>query len=190
MDKIATHDSGSGEKSKNFLFALGKVFAQTQTKTIEEQWNKGVRYFDLRVDKDLNICHGLWKSNKDLYDILNTLNYLSYFDKDNKTYYQITIEKNYKDCTELINKLNIIQQSYSNIICTKINKKFPIWECIYSYVKLPCAIDYISVPTPKQYFTLAFKDWKRYIPIPIILNIIYKRKHKFNNKMFTMVDFI
>lgn len=190
MNKIATHDSGTGEKSKNFIHALGKVFAQTQTKTIEEQWECGVRYFDLRVDKDLTICHGLWKANKNLYDILNTLNYLSYFDKDNTTYYQITIERNYDDCTELINKLDAIQQSYSNIVCTKINRKYPVWKCIYSYVKLPCAVDYVSVPTPQQYLKLSIKDWKRYIPIPRVLHKVYKRKHEFNNKMFTMVDFI
>lgn len=190
MNKIATHNSGSGEKSKNFLFALGKVFVQTQTKTIEEQWNLGVRYFDLRINKDLIICSGVWKSNKSLYDILNTLNYLSYFDKDNRTYYQITIEGNLKDYKEVVNKVCNIQQTYTNITCTKINKNYPVKGCIYSYVKLPCAIDYVSVPTYKQYFTLTFNDWKRYILIPIIFNTMYKRKHKFNNKMFTMVDFI
>ena len=59
MKKIATHDSATGERSKNWLNALGKVFAQTQTKTIKEQYEAGVRYFDLRVDKDLVLCHGL-----------------------------------------------------------------------------------------------------------------------------------
>lgn len=47
---------------------------------------------------------------------------------------------------------------------------------------------FISVPTPKEYFTLAYKDWKRYIPIPRILSKFAKRE--FNEQTFTMVDFI
>ena len=70
MIKIATHDSATGERSKNLLHALGKVFAQTQTKTIKEQYEAGVRYFDIRVDKDLVLCHGLWKADKDFADLL------------------------------------------------------------------------------------------------------------------------
>ena len=190
MNKIATHDSGSGEKSKNFLFALGKIFAQTQTKTIVEQWNIGVRYFDIRVDNKFVIAHGLWKANKDIWDILNDLNYLAATDTNNKTYYRVTIEGNYKNTDALINNIINIISEYKHIHCTQINKKLPKWECVKSYIKLPCAMDYISVPTPKEYFTLHFKDWKRYIPIPKLLNRIYKRKHEFNNKMFTMVDFI
>lgn len=190
MIKIATHDSGTGEKSKNFLFALGKIFAQTQTKTIKEQWQMGVRSFDLRVNKKLTICHGLWEANKNLYDILDELDALAATDKTTKTYYQVTIERDYEDYQDIANSLDTIHKCYHNIICTAINRKLPKWQCIYSYVKLPCAIDYISVPSPKMYLRFNFKDWKRYIPIPKILNKYYKRKHKFNNNMFVMVDFI
>ena len=190
MYKIATHNSGSGEKSKNFLFALVKVFVQTQTKTIEEQWNNGVRYFDIHVDKNYNIAHGLWKSNKDIWDVLNDLNYLATTDKTSKTYYQITIEGDYKNTDFLSKGLMGIVSEYTNIYCTRINKRLPEQKCIKSYIRLPCAIDYVSKPTIKQFFTSCFKDWKKYILIPIAINSIYKRKYKFNNNMFTMVDFI
>lgn len=92
--KIATHDSATGEKSKNFLHALGKVFAQTQTKTIREQYEAGVRYFDLRVDKDLTLCHGLWKANKDLVDIMTEM---ARFDEE--VYVTVTIERKYDNKT-------------------------------------------------------------------------------------------
>lgn len=189
MNKIATHNSGSGEKSKNFLSKLGEVFAKTQDKTIKEQWQAGVRYFDLRVNDKLTICHGLWEANKNLYDILDLLDKFAITDKQNKTYYQITIERDYKNWKKLADKLDAIKSMYPNIVCTKINRKYPTWECIYSYVKLPCATDYISVPTPKQYLNMSIKDWKRYIPIPRVLHKSYKRKHNFNKQMFVMVDF-
>lgn len=190
MLKIATHNSGSGEKSKNFLSALGKVFAQCQDKTIAEQWNFGVRYFDLRIDNEYRIVHGLWKSDKMLWDVLDELEKLARIDKINKTYYQVTIEGNYNNYKELADKVSVMQKGYLNIFCTKINKKLPKWECIYCFIKLPCATDYISVPNFKQYQTFSFNNWKRYIPIPYLLHKCYKRKYTFNEHMFTMVDFI
>lgn len=190
MNKIATHDSGTGEKSKNFLFKLFEPFAKTQTKTITEQWKAGVRYFDIRIDTDLTICHGLWKSNKCLYDVLDDLNYLAQKDTNNKTYYQITFERNSKDIDEYVGQINTIVEFYEHITCTSVNRKLPVWTTLIKRTSLICAKDYVSVPTPKQYFTFALKDWKRYIPIPKVLHKLYKRKHEFNNKYFVMVDFI
>lgn len=56
-----THDSGMVfASSGNTLVDMGKVFAITQNKTITEQLNMGVRFFDIRVDdsNDLYVCHG------------------------------------------------------------------------------------------------------------------------------------
>ena len=91
--KIATHDSATGEKSKNLLHSLVKIFAQTQTKTIKEQYEAGVRYFDFRVDKDLVLCHGLWKSNKTLADILSEIK--SYAQEI--VYIRVIIERKYSE---------------------------------------------------------------------------------------------
>ena len=190
MNKIATHDSGTGEKSKNFLHRLFKPFAKTQTKTIAEQWNMGVRYFDLRVNDKFVISHGLWQANKNVYDILSELNVLALGDITNKTYIMITIERNYNNWKEIADKLKIIVQCYPNIHCVSINRKYPKWECIYNYNSPICAKDYVSVPSAKEYLMFKFKNWKKYIPMPKVLNKIYKRQYEFNNKYFVMVDFI
>lgn len=186
--KIATHDSATGEKSKNFLHALGKVFAQTQTKTIREQYEAGVRYFDLRVDRDLTLCHGLWKANKNLADILIEMQkYVS-----ETTYIAVTIERGYPDEVNkaLVKKIrNLANLHGRNIELVYIAKKKPSWEILKEYRQVNCVSGYLSVPTPRQYITRPFKDWRRYIPIPWVLKKITP-KVEFNGVFFTMVDFI
>ena len=70
MIKIATHDSGTGEKDLNFLHAIFSTFSKCQDKTIKEQWENDVRYFDLRISKTLHLAHGMWRSEKKLEDIV------------------------------------------------------------------------------------------------------------------------
>lgn len=189
MIKIATHDSGTGEKSKNFIHRLFEPFAKTQTKTIEEQFNAGARYFDLRVDKNYDICHGLWKAEKNLFEVLADLEYLACKNQV-KIYYTLTVERNFKDIESFIEKLKALISNYPSINCVCINRKRPVWTTIYSFKKIGLKPDYVSVPTPEEYKTFDFKNWRRYIPIPKILNSLYKRKYKFNENYFVMVDFL
>ena len=187
MNKIATHDSATGEKSKNFIHSLGKIFAQTQTKTIKEQYEAGVRYFDFRIDKDLVLCHGLWKANKTLTDVLFEMkNYV----KD-KVYVRVIIERQYSDNVyeELINKVvKVINLHNKYVNLTYIAKKIP-WTVLKEYEGVVCISKFISVPTPEEYMTLAYKDWRRYIPIPRILKKITPEV-SFNEDYFIMVDFL
>ena len=188
MNKIATHDSATGEKSKNWLHALGKVFAQTQTKTIHEQYYYGVRYFDLRVDKDLVLCHGLWKANKDLKQIVTEM---ARFEEE--VYVSVTIERKYSHkvyndlCEQIRKTINL--RGKGKVKLVYIARKLPKWEVIVAYRSIPIIKGYLSVPSPKEYLTLAHKDWRRYIPIPRILKMVTP-KVEFNDKVFTMVDFV
>lgn len=189
MIKIATHDSGTGEKSKNFLHRLFEPFAKTQTKTIKEQFEAGCRYFDLRVDKDYYICHGLWRAEKNLFDVLSELEYLA-CKKEVKVYYTLTVERNFKGIEDFIEGLKALRFNYPSIECVCINRKRPVWTTIHSFWKMALKPDYVSVPTPEEYMKFDFKNWKKYIPIPKVLHSIYKRKYKFNEKYFVMVDFL
>ena len=185
MNKIATHNSATGERSKNLLHALFTTFAKCQDKTIHEQYYYGVRWFDLRVDSDLVLCHGLWKSNKTLGDIIKEM---ATFEET--VYVTITIEHRYDDSTNTW-LTALIRGHYfpENVRLVYIAKKKPSWTIIVKYFDVPVVAAYLSVPTPKQYLTLALKDWIRYIPIPRILKKITP-KAEFNENCFTMVDFI
>ena len=64
------HDAGTGHGTSS------DTFARTQDKTLTEQWNSGIRAFDLRpsVDSDrLRIYHGIISTNLYLDDALSTL---------------------------------------------------------------------------------------------------------------------
>ena len=78
MNKIATHDSATGEKGKGFLSFLVSPFSKTQSKTIKEQYDAGCRSFDIRVrrDKDgiFRCAHGLWMGRKSATEILSEIN--------------------------------------------------------------------------------------------------------------------
>lgn len=185
MIKIATHDSATGEKSKNWLHALGKVFAQTQTKSIREQYEVGVRYFDIRVDKDLTLCHGLWKANKDFTDLLIEMK--EYVTEE--VYMRVIIERKYPtDGIERIQKTirNLVNLHGKHIKLTYIAQKIP-WKTLKVYRDVPFVGGFLSVPTPKEYLTLAHKDWRRYIPIPWVLK---KITPKVESEEFVMVDFV
>lgn len=186
--KIATHNSGTGERSKNWLHSLLTPFARCQEKTIRGQWFCGVRYFDLRVDKDLVICHGLWKSGKNLADILMEMR--RYVEET--TYISVTIERNYSD--EVVSDIqrrvrNLVNLHGRMVKLVEINRKKPVWECIKKYRSIDYVCCYLSVPSPRQYIIHEIKDWRRYIPIPRYLKKI-TNKPEFNEQVFTMVDFI
>ena len=72
-----THDSGTGHGFQGFLGLMGgDSYARTQDKTITEQWQSGIRCFDLRpcVDgSDLRINHGVIQTKLTLADALTTL---------------------------------------------------------------------------------------------------------------------
>ncbi|MCR5849318.1 MAG: phosphatidylinositol-specific phospholipase C [Bacteroidaceae bacterium] len=72
-----THDAGTGHGVNNaYVIVSGKTYAVTQEKTLTEQWNSGIRAFDLRPAVDgsrLRIYHGLISTNLYFDDALTTL---------------------------------------------------------------------------------------------------------------------
>lgn len=191
MLKIATHDSGTGERGLTIFHDMFSFFSKCQDKTIVEQWNNGVRYFDLRVSKSLHLAHGLWESKITLEEVLNGLNELAKDDSKNPTYIMITIERNYNDeiIYELVSYLRSLKKKYSNLIFISINRKRPKWETIVFYKQVKCVSDYLSVPWITEWKKINLKNWKRYIPIPRILHKNHVRKYPFNGEYFVMVDF-
>lgn len=191
MLKIATHNSGTGEKGLTFFHDLFSIFSKCQDKTILEQWNEGVRFFDLRISKSLYLAHGLWRSKISLEEVLDTLNEVSKNDSVNPTHIMITIENNYDEriINRLVLYLRILKDKYTNLVFVSINRKRPIWKTIVFYNQIKCASDYVSVPWITEWKKITLKNWKRYIPIPRILNKYYTRNHKFNNGYYVMVDF-
>lgn len=186
--KIATHNSATGERSKNLLHALFTPFSKCQDKTIREQYDAGVRYFDLRVDKDLVLCHGLWKANKTLIDILTEIGRF-----EEEVYITVTIERKYSTkvniglCERICKAVNLRSRGKAKLVY--IAQKKPKWNILHAYRSAPIVKNYLSVPTLKEYLTLVHKDWRRYIPIPRALKKITSTR-ELSSHWYTMMDFV
>ena len=72
-----THDAGTGHGVNNvYVIVSGSKYAVTQEKTLTEQWNSGIRAFDLRPAIDgsrLRIYHGIVSTNLYFDNALSTL---------------------------------------------------------------------------------------------------------------------
>ena len=107
-------------------------------------------------------------------------------------YIRVIIERKYSHTIieDLVKKVrNLINiHGKDNIKLTYIAQKIP-WKTLKKYRDIPVVGGFLSVPTPKEYFTLAYKDWRRYIPIPKFLKRITPEK-ELSDKHFTMLDFV
>ena len=79
--KISSHNSWSYNRPKKTWMRMTKFAAKCQNLTIKEQYDLGVRCFDLRVRFDdlgqAYVCHGLIEYETRFWDDLSMLNQLS-----------------------------------------------------------------------------------------------------------------
>lgn len=177
--KIATHNSGTGEKSGGLLSTLLTPFAKCQSKTILEQYEAGCRYFDLRLRKvkgEYALCHGLWESATTLNEVLLQLGRKGM----QKVYVMLTYEGECKDKAAFVDDMLSATKSYGNIFVTTINAKKPKWECLATIH---------DVSYRNAYKVLDGSSWHTYLPIPWLWAKL-KQKKVFNNSAFTFVDFL
>lgn len=192
MEKIATHDSATGEQGKGFLSFIVTPFAKTQSKTIKEQYEAGCRSFDIRVKKDKDdmyrCAHGLWMSKRHASDILSEINSFPENCQVCVTYEGCIDNQNDYEAYEYY--CDWCKTSFKNItwgkFCIKYNKKSTV-KVSYDVV----------IQGDKNYsggiqgfLPLDGRSWHTYIPIPWLWDRIYHRPHTFNEDKFTFVDFL
>ena len=179
MNKIATHDSATGEKSW-WLSYLWIPFSKTQSKTIQEQIKLGCRYFDIRVRKTCRgwICaHGLWESKKTVDEILEEINQV-------ESYCNITYEG--FGNKSFLTKVDEWSKKYKNIRFVYINIKYGKklkWENIKIMNIVECG-------SKDAFFKLNFTSWHTFLPIPWLWKKIYGPNPTFNNLYYQFVDFL
>lgn len=181
MNKIATHNSATGERGY-FLYKIFSLFSDCQSKTIKEQFIAGCRYFDIRILKSRGewYCgHGLWRTKKTAQSIVNQIVMLAR-SVNEPTYVSFTLERgsNYSEFMIFVSEL---QQMYSSLNVTTINYKLPKWRCV-KVVN--------DIPTINKYKMLDGSSWHTFIPIPKLWKKVYYNKPIFNNDVFTFVDFL
>ena len=174
--KIGTHDSVTGEKGYGVLSFLGTPFSKTQSKTIDEPYKVGCRYFDIRVKKTDRgwICaHGLWQSKRLAEDVLKQIN--EYGDCYIRVVYEGVPTEDYEETVD-----KWIDQ-FSNIKFGCIAYKYPQWTNVKVINNISCVDSFLA---------LDFRSWHTFLPIPWLWKKIYYNTPVFNNDYYTMVDFL
>ena len=192
MNKIATHDSATGEQGRGLLSFIVSPFAKTQSKTIQGQDDAGCRSFDIRVRDDewgvYRCAHGLWMSKRNATEILSEINSFP------------------EPCQVCVTYEGFIKDEYNyglfeyycewckNAFFNITFGKF----CIKYDKRNSVKVSYDEVlPEDKNYeggiqgfLPLDGRSWHTYLPIPWLWDRIYMRPHKFNKDKFTFVDFL
>lgn len=177
MQKIATHNSVTGERGRGILSLLVAPFSKCQSKTLKEQYEAGCRYFDIRYKWSANrrsfVCaHGLWESKKDLYDVLKEIN--SFGD----CYVMLTCESG-EEMNDM--DMNLKLKSNPQIKFTSFNVKHPEWKVVKTIN---------PVASVSKFKILDWSSWHTLLPIPWLWKKVYYDKPEFNEEVFTMVDFL
>jgi hypothetical protein len=189
MNKIATHDSATGEKGQGLISWLVTPFAKTQSKTIKEQYEADCRMFDLRVkliNNEWKCAHGCWHTKRSAVKILNEINSF-----EDKCYVTVTYEGNKDNVYAFTEFVNDIEKVYDNIIWGGVAVKYGEGSNLFN-VKF----EYLQ-PYPKDwpasiqgFKPLDGRSWHILLPIPWLWKQIYFNKPNFNDRCYTFVDFL
>lgn len=182
---IATHDSITGEKPKNIWAYLGYPFAKTQCKTIKEQFEQGVRMFDLRCAYDTNgvlvMKHGLARFGGTLKETLELLYSLADI-RGEMVYVLVTYEGKLGNVRQFLGNVVSIVGMYNNVIqLMTVNVKLPTWNEVYRNkdCKAQFTQDYAKIV-----------GWKKILPIPFVWWLFSKKKKQYTTDIFSMRDFV
>lgn len=129
---IGSHDTFTYLKSTNSLYNTVTQFWRTQTKTLAEQYEVGVRYFDVRIvfDKKMGnknlwrAAHGDCKLNKLFLGIQSIINIFSALPG---SVFRIVLEDS-KDKDLFIEELNSISDKKGLVYAAIKNPWILIWE--------------------------------------------------------------
>lgn len=181
MKKIATHNSMTGERGNGFLSWLVAPFSKCQSKTLEEQYEAGCRYYDIRVFRDKNgdwrCGHGLWTAERMLWEVI--CGFISCHHSD--IFFSLTIEKGGdEELIRLTDFLDKYEPSWLKNL-TYIAVKHPQWHIVKQYKE---------VPLIGEYMNLDGSSWHTYLPIPWLWKKLFYNKPKINDAYYVMVDFL
>lgn len=179
--KMGAHNCATGEEG-SFWSKVLTPFARCQSKTLVEQYNAGVRLFDVRVrvyNDELYCYHGLWRSEKNVYDLLRPLLLAC----KEPTYFEITYEGGMPDAEEMAKMRTLakwINLASSESVTIRINRKTP-WEALETFYPLEYKGDGVGF--------LGIHGRRCLLPIPWLWKKIHGNV-KFNDKVFIYTDYV
>lgn len=180
---LASHNSGTGERSGGLLSFLVLPFSRCQSKTLREQYEAGVRLFDIRVRRIKGkwyFAHGLWRSKKEIGYALSELN-MKAFDKQEKAKLAITYEGECDFKTEFVRYVQELAKVYLWLDIVEINVKKPKWRCLRRFSQVRFTQDFVVI-----------EGWKKLLPIPWVWSVLVVRSKEVGSKKgeYSMRDFV
>lgn len=189
MNKIATHDSATGERGEGILSWLVTPFAKTQSKTIKEQYEAGCRMFDIRVKligNEWKCAHGCWHTQRTATSILEEINNF----KD-ECYVALTYEGNADKAEQFKEYVEGLKTIFKRIhwggIGIKYGKDSHLFKVSYDYLQ-PYPSNW--PPNRQGFLPLDGKTWHIILPIPYLWKRLYNDVPTFDDKCYTFVDFL
>lgn len=152
---LGSHNSYTCYKAVNkSIYNKFTKYWRCQTKTIQEQYNAGVRFFDIRVCAEKmqigNKEKTVWRSCHGLVDVDNVFTTLSICCKQFQSLgsdvkIRILLEKgDESDVTLFKNEIEKVLKKYSNIITQVVIKSG--WQVLYEDWKGLSILDYCYIP--------------------------------------------
>ncbi|MCQ2197607.1 MAG: hypothetical protein MJZ60_08825 [Bacteroidaceae bacterium] len=184
MQKIATHNSCTGEAGRGLLSKLLTPFARCQGKNIYEQFQSGCRLFDIRArltrDGIYRPAHGLWTCRRTIIDILAQLNDMAGQDRMHPTYVMMTYEGKLDYTPSFTTVVHSWMSRFPNLTFTKVGLRKP-WKTLEIVHEI--SFRYGFIPLNRQH-------WQMWLPIPRLWQLIYCPHPTFDDTTFKMVDFL
>lgn len=193
MKLISTHNSATGERSRNLLHALATPFARCQRGSLYEQFRQGCTYFDIRCRKTRrhgwHCAHGLWLSRRSLESVLAELSLYAH-DLSRRTgrhlYIAIGLERGGNDELEELKRL--IHAAAYEFCVTYYDTKQGGWHIDETDVDVPLRCDFADL----NLSLLSWRHpatWKVLLPIPRLWAML-RHRPTFDEETFTQVDFL
>lgn len=177
---LGTHNSGSFAKQIGWTKWIPKCFSRCQKLNLREQYDLGVRYFDIRVTYykgDYYIAHGMVRYNLKLRDVMREIS-----EFDEQCYVGVIVEdtflKFHGDFGELV---SVINEHDTVILNYMIRKK--TGAIIYKNSLVSMQVAWL-VPTAKK--------WDLHIPEIDCkdINRIFTKKQLIETNSINLVDFV
>lgn len=180
---LGSHNSGTGEKPDNFFAMFFPFVAKCQKKTLLEQYNSGVRLFDMRVREHngrYTIYHGLARYKMTLSLFLMELDRQRTEAGDtDKCVIMITYEGELQgyELYPFAQYMRSMFEICPTLTLGQISVKKPEWRTVCQ--------EKGQVPYEQNYPKIV--GWKKLLPFPIIWNVF---KKNLDTDGYVMEDFV
>lgn len=190
MHILATHNTLSYARPTSWWMRLIRFTARCQNLTIEEQYDYGVRYFDIRArlkNDTLIAAHGVVSFNLSIADALNFLN------QKNDAIVRIVFEDNVTE-SFIRTQADNHTSSYPNILFHQFIRKNDWWVLSTDKNNLNLSVDdyfknfrgYKFIPIPRNYVKKYNSEKKKYT----YGNLEQCTKNENNSFTIDMFDFV